>query len=60
MATLANPIEETLPEFELPQREAAFFYGLFLLENSSVKSALPPVLEPLHSDAACPILLGPL
>jgi len=37
-----------------------FFYGLLLLENSSVKSALPPVMEPLHSDAACPILLGPL
>jgi hypothetical protein len=36
------------------------FYGLLLLENSSVKSALPPVMEPLHSDAACPILLGPL
>ncbi|MFY9802626.1 MAG: hypothetical protein WA211_04540 [Candidatus Acidiferrales bacterium] len=35
MATLANPIEETLPEFELPQREAAFFYGLFLRGHSA-------------------------
>ncbi|MGA7189372.1 MAG: hypothetical protein WBY66_12810, partial [Candidatus Acidiferrales bacterium] len=33
--TLANPIEETLPEFELPQREAAFFYGLFLRGHSA-------------------------
>ena len=30
MATLANPIEDPLQEFEYPQREAAFFYGLFL------------------------------
>jgi hypothetical protein len=40
--------------------DSCFFYGLLLLENSSVKSAFPPVMEPLHSDAACPILLGPL
>ena len=40
------------------------FYGLLLLENSSVREQLdqkrtPPVMEPLYSDAACPILLGP-
>ena len=30
MATLPNPIDEPLQELEFPQREAAFFYGLFL------------------------------
>lgn len=30
MATLPNPIEDTLQDFQFPQREAAFFYGLFL------------------------------
>ena len=35
MATLANPIEDPLPEFEYPQREAAFFYGLFLRGHSA-------------------------
>jgi hypothetical protein len=30
MATQANPIEEVLQDFQFPQREAAFFYGLFL------------------------------
>ena len=30
MATTPNPVEETLQELEYPQREAAFFYGLFL------------------------------
>jgi hypothetical protein len=30
MATQPNPIEEVLRDFEYPQREAAFFYGLFL------------------------------
>ena len=30
MATRANPIEEVLQDFQFPQREAAFFYGLFL------------------------------
>lgn len=30
MATMPNPVEETLRDFEYPQREAAFFYGLFL------------------------------
>jgi len=30
MATQANPIEDVLQDLEFPQREAAFFYGLFL------------------------------
>ena len=30
MATLPNPIEDALQDFQFPQREAAFFYGLFL------------------------------
>jgi len=30
MATQPNPIEEVLQDFQFPQREAAFFYGLFL------------------------------
>lgn len=30
MATLPNPIEDGLQDFQFPQREAAFFYGLFL------------------------------
>jgi hypothetical protein len=35
MATAPNPIEEVLQEFEFPQREAAFFYGLFLRGHSA-------------------------
>jgi len=35
MATQANQIKDTLQEFELPQREAAFFYGLFLRGHSA-------------------------
>jgi len=34
MASQANPIEESLPDFQFPQREAAFFYGLFLRGHS--------------------------
>lgn len=30
MATAPNPLEEPLQDFQFPQREAAFFYGLFL------------------------------
>jgi hypothetical protein len=30
MATQANPLDEVLQDFQFPQREAAFFYGLFL------------------------------
>jgi hypothetical protein len=37
MATSPNPIEEVLRDFEFPQREAAFFYGLFLRGHSPEK-----------------------
>jgi hypothetical protein len=37
MATMPNPLEETLQEFQFPQREAAFFYGLFLRGHSADK-----------------------
>jgi hypothetical protein len=30
MGTIPSPLEDTLQEFQFPQREAAFFYGLFL------------------------------
>jgi len=30
MATLPNPLDEPLQDLDFPQREAAFFYGLFL------------------------------
>src|ERR1700756_2747880 len=36
------------------------FLQLTPFRKQLVKSALPPVMEPLHSDAACPILFGPL
>jgi len=45
MATLANPIEDALQEFQFPQREAAFFYGLFLRGHSA---------EQLRRDIAVP------
>jgi len=35
MATQANPLEERLQDFQFPQREAAFFYGLFLRGHSA-------------------------
>jgi hypothetical protein len=34
MATMSNPLEDALQEFQFPQREAAFFYGLFLRGHS--------------------------
>jgi len=37
MATQANPIEEAARDFDFPQREAAFFYGLFLRGHSAEK-----------------------
>ena len=44
MATLPNPAipagpqpEEALQDFQFPQREAAFFYGLFLRGHSAEK-----------------------
>lgn len=35
MATQVNPLEDTLRDLEFPQREAAFFYGLFLRGHSA-------------------------
>ena len=35
MATTPNPLDETLQDFQFPQREAAFFYGLFLRGHSA-------------------------
>lgn len=35
MATMPNPVEEVLQDFQFPQREAAFFYGLFLRGHSA-------------------------
>jgi hypothetical protein len=37
MATAPNPIEESLKDFDFPQREAAFFYGLFLRGHSAAE-----------------------
>jgi hypothetical protein len=34
MATLPSPLDDALQEFQFPQREAAFFYGLFLRGHS--------------------------
>ena len=45
MATMPNPIEEPLQDFQFPQREAAFFYGLFLRGHSA---------EALRQDIAVP------
>jgi hypothetical protein len=35
MATASNPLDEAIQQFEFPQREAAFFYGLFLRGHSA-------------------------
>jgi hypothetical protein len=50
MATLPSPAipsspqpEEAVQDFQFPQREAAFFYGLFLRGHSAEK--LRPLLE---------------
>lgn len=45
MATLPNPLDETLQDFQFPQREAAFFYGLFLRGHTA---------EELRRDIAVP------
>lgn len=45
MATIPSPLEDTLQEFQFPQREAAFFYGLFLRGHSA---------EELRRDIAVP------
>ena len=45
MATVPNPIEDTLQDLQFPQREAAFFYGLFLRGHTA---------EELRRDIAVP------
>lgn len=45
MATLPNPLDEAMQDFQFPQREAAFFYGLFLRGHSA---------EQLRRDIAVP------
>jgi|SRR5579872_2614117 len=35
MATVPNPLDEASQDFQFPQREAAFFYGLFLRGHSA-------------------------
>ena len=45
MATQVNPLEDPTGDFQFPQREAAFFYGLFLRGHSA---------EQLKRDIAVP------
>ena len=45
VATLPNPLDDSLQELQFPQREAAFFYGLFLRGHSA---------EELRRDIAVP------
>ena len=47
MASQPNPLDEALPDFQFPQREAAFFYGLFLRGHSA---------EQLKRDIAVPAI----
>jgi hypothetical protein len=35
MATVPNPLDDAIQELQFPQREAAFFYGLFLRGHSA-------------------------
>jgi hypothetical protein len=37
MATQPTPLEDSLRDFDFPQREAAFFYGLFLRGHSAAE-----------------------
>ncbi|HTR46523.1 MAG TPA: hypothetical protein VMM16_03940 [Verrucomicrobiae bacterium] len=45
MATQPNPLDEAAQDFQFPQREAAFFYGLFLRGHNA---------EELRRDIAVP------
>ncbi|MGA2510577.1 MAG: hypothetical protein ABSG27_10115 [Candidatus Acidiferrales bacterium] len=42
---MPNPLDEVLQDFQFPQREAAFFYGLFLRGHTA---------EELRRDIAVP------
>lgn len=46
MATQPNLVDDPLQDFQFPQREAAFFYGLFLRGHSA---------EELRRDIAVPV-----
>jgi hypothetical protein len=53
---VANPVEEMLHDFAYPQREAAFFYGLFLRGHSAAQlrrdiEVPPAVLLKWHRQA---------
>jgi hypothetical protein len=53
---LAQPVSESARDFEYPQREAAFFYGLFMRGHDAAKLrrdiAVPPeVLAKWHREA---------
>jgi hypothetical protein len=45
MATIPSPLDDPLQDFQFPQREAAFFYGLFLRGHTA---------EELRRDIAVP------
>jgi hypothetical protein len=56
MWTAPIVVEETLRDFEYPQREAAFFYGLFLRGHSAEElrrdiEVPPQVLAKWHREA---------
>ena len=56
MATVPIVTEEVLRDFEYPQREAAFFYGLFLRGHSAEElrrdiEVPPQVLAKWHREA---------
>jgi hypothetical protein len=45
MATMPSPLDDPLQDFQFPQREAAFFYGLFLRGHT---------VEELRADISVP------
>ena len=54
--TVANTTEEILHDFDFPQREAAFFYGLFLRGHSAEElrrdiEVPPAVLRKWHRES---------
>ncbi len=56
MIQVAQLVEETRRDFEFPQREAAFFYGLFLRGHSAAElrrdiEVPPAVIAKWHREA---------
>ncbi|MBI3671075.1 MAG: hypothetical protein HY237_15010 [Acidobacteria bacterium] len=56
MIQVAQLVEETQRDFEFPQREAAFFYGLFLRGHSAAElrrdiEVPPAVIAKWHREA---------